>query len=436
MSELHELCTFPIRPITSEYVTKLQYFLSNGIPATYTLEEAEAYLAGKEDEELSSTTTPLHIIATNLPSDLSEDEKKVVTELIEELFAWGAGWNLIDGKEQTPGDILFERGFKGTGFYEAIVDAGVRAELLLRKINGGEVEFLSDDEGDIVIGEEERELRRQFEEAQAQREKEQEQEQEEIPELVQEDKELDDKYNLETPAGNQETYLSTKLTYTDDALLTSANDGVMMEWEREIMKAAADTLFKTREEKDTPQEDLEEFVVLNIGFGMGIIDTLIQEKKPTKHYISEAHPDVLAKMKKDGWYEKQNVVILEGRWQETLPELLTKGVFFNGIYYDTFSEHYTDMLDLYDVVVGLLKPSGIFSFFNGLGADRQVIYDVYRKIVEIDLNNYGLNVIYKDLDAPKTTLKETDNKDESEWNGINRPYWRCETFYHPEIRFI
>ena len=192
--------------------------------------------------------------------------------------------------------------------------------------------------------------------------------------------------NDDATAGDQMTYLKTELEYTKDSLVTKNNrDGVMMEWEDHIMKLAADTLFSS-----PSLETDNDAVILNIGFGMGIIDTYIQSKSPKLHYICEAHPDVLAKMRKDGWYDKPNVVILEGRWQDTLNKLLDQGdVFFDGVYYDTFSEHYQDMLDLYDVIVGLIKPKGVFSFFNGLGADREICYDVYKKIVEIDVAIYG-----------------------------------------------
>ncbi|KAH3666417.1 hypothetical protein WICMUC_005685 [Wickerhamomyces mucosus] len=445
MSELHELCQFPNRPITSEYLTQLKYFLKEGIPATYTLEEAINYELGKEDEELSSTTTPLHLICRSLPKDLTEEESKVVQEMIEELFSWGAGWNLIDDKGLTPGDILFDNGFRDSPFYQIIVDAGVRAELLLRKINDGDYEFLSEDEGgDIQISQEEELLRKQIEEQSQQEESEEPQKQEEVeeveektevPELVDDKVEQLKQEFINDPAGTQSTFLNTKLIYKDGALITDQQDGVMMDWENEIMSKSCDTIFKSTFEKETPEEDLEEINVLNIGFGMGIIDTMIQAKNPTHHYICEAHPDVLTKLEEDGWFTKPNVTVLKGRWQDTLPELLTKGIFFNGIYYDTFSEHYTDMLDLFDLIVGLLKPSGIFSFFNGLGADRQIIYDVYKKIAEIDLNNYGLKITFEELETPKLTLKEFDNNDESIWNGIKRPYWRCQTYYHPEIRF-
>lgn len=425
MSELHELCEFQTRPITEEkYLNILKEYLAAGIPSTYTLEEADAYNKGieEEDYELKSTTTPLHLIARNLPADLSQQEEAVVGAMIDELFAWGAGWNLIDDRGLTPGDELFNRGMKGGVLYNKFVDAGVRAEILLRKIND-DIEFLSDGEGDDEAAE-----IAEAAEAAAQTEVQPEVDQAKEDEADQaKEQEVD---QLQTAAGNQEIYLNTKLEYKDDALITSNDkDGVMMEWESSLMKHGCETIFSSI-------EDPNDVIVLNIGFGMGIIDKLIQEKASKTHYICEAHPDVLAKMKKDGWFEKPNVVVLSGRWQDTLPELLNKGVFFDGIYYDTFSEHYNDMLDLYDLIVGLLKPTGTFSFFNGLGADRQVIYDVYKKIVEIDLNNYGLNVEFKELAIPKQTLKQFDNAKESIWNDINRPYWRCEKYYHPEIRFI
>ncbi len=36
--------------------------------------------------------------------------------------------------------------------------------------------------------------------------------------------------------------------------------------------------------------------VLNVGFGLGIIDTMIQAREPARHVIIEAHPDVYKKV--------------------------------------------------------------------------------------------------------------------------------------------
>lgn len=446
MSDLHELCYFKVRPINEEsYLKPLKEYLKAGIPATYTLEEAENYEKGIETDELPSTTTPLHLICESIPkNDITEEEETTILKMIDELFLNGAGWCLTNAKDETPGCVLARRGLNGSKYWESIVDGGVRAEMLLRKLNDPNVEFLDDDEMEVY----ENNLPEEYK---------QEPEQEEIPDLVDDSKTSEEKVEkdekvesketensektfeqkvneikeelINDPSNTTSTYLKTKLEYKDGALVTEERgDGVMMQWEDKLMQAASDSLFKSI-------DDPKDVNIVNIGFGMGIIDTVINSKNPTKHYICEAHPDVLKKMEEDGWFEKPNVVVLKGKWQDTLPDLLNQGVFFDGIYYDTYSEHYEDMLELFDLIVGLLKPTGIFSFFNGLGADRLVVYEVYKKIVDIDLSNYGLEISFAEIKAPETTLEENDGEENSVWKDIKRAYWRCPVYYHPEARF-
>ena len=74
--------------------------------------------------------------------------------------------------------------------------------------------------------------------------------------------------------------------------------------------------------------------VLNIGFGLGLIDDALQARPggpPRSHTIVEAHPDVYARMIELGWDKKPGVVLLRGRWQDVLPQLMERqydGVFF------------------------------------------------------------------------------------------------------------
>lgn len=445
MSDLHDLCRFSERPITDKYLDELKYYLKSGIPSTYTIEEAYNYINGIE-EEPTTTTTPLHLIATHLPQDCTEKEMYVVNEMVLILFEYGAGWCLTDVNNETPGCILIRRKLKETAIYVQIVDAGVRAELLLRKVSEYDMEVIEDTDDvdhdqfgeipELVTGEPEEkadEEQKETEKNENEAEETESKQEEGLRQTSTEAKSSNDEPAPELdPSHNQDAYLKTKLEYKNGALVTESNqDGVMMEWETDLMRLGCDSVFKGAVVDGKPDTDVN---ILNIGFGMGIIDTMINNKNPIKHYICEAHPDVLQKLKDDGWYEKPNVVILEGRWQEQLEKLLGSGdVYFNGIYYDTFSEHYQDMLELFDYVVGLLKPHGIFSFFNGLGADRQVIYEVYKKLVEIDLSNYGLQCDFIEVDVPEKTLKRGDD---SVWDGIRKAYWLCPTFYHPEARFI
>lgn len=431
MSDLHDLCRFLERPITQEYAEKLRYYLKCGIPATYTIEEAYNYTNNIE-EEPSTTTTPLHLIASHMPGDASDDEMQVISDMALTLFEYGAGWCLTDVNNETPGCILIRRELKDTKIYDQIVDAGVRAELLLRKVSEYDMEVIEDTDG--LDHEELVPQGSTSQEEETEKEENTEEEEKEVKENEKEEQE--DASNTEgdhvvpesaDPSFNQDAYLKSKLEYKGGALVTQDNqDGVMMEWETDLMRLGCESLFKGAQEAEVN--------ILNIGFGMGIIDTMISAKNPTKHYICEAHPDVIQKLKSDGWYDKPNVVILEGRWQDQLEKLLSAGnVYFDGIYYDTFSEHYLDMLELFDYVVGLLKPHGVFSFFNGLGADRQVIYEVYKKLVAIDLGNYGLKCDFIEVDVPELTLKKGDD---SVWDGIRRAYWLCPKFYHPEARFM
>ena len=399
------------RPINEEYLNRLKGLLKSGIPSTYTIEEAYAY-ENNIEEEAPSTTTPLHIICSHLPSNASDTEIDIVSCMVGILFEYGAGWNFADINQETPGCILVRRKMETSPIYQQIVDAGVRAEYLLRKINNDDLEFIGEESG----------------------------EKEETEVASEEDREDHEDHNdkgplqdtvgeVGEPAADQKTYLETELEYRNHSLVTKEQkDGVMMSWETGVMKIACDTLFKNTHSTD------DDVMILNIGFGMGIIDSMINARRPTKHYICEAQPDVLDQMRKTGWYYKPNVVVLEGRWQDKLDGILAEGgVFFDGIYYDTFSEHYEDMLNLYDYVIGLLKPLGVFSFFNGLGADRKVVYDVYKRLVELDLSNFGLECRFQNIEIPESTFQKDDS--ESVWNEIRRPYWSGSVYYHPEVTF-
>ena len=73
------------------------------------------------------------------------------------------------------------------------------------------------------------------------------------------------------------------------------------------------------------------------------IDTLFQQldPPPQAHAVIEAHPDVLAHMRSQGWDKKPNFTILSGKWQDVLAgEEIHQFGGFDVIYIDTFSEGY------------------------------------------------------------------------------------------------
>tara|TARA_R110002073_G_scaffold5722_2_gene35220 strand:+ start:343 stop:810 length:468 start_codon:yes stop_codon:yes gene_type:complete len=141
-------------------------------------------------------------------------------------------------------------------------------------------------------------------------------------------------------------YHNEKLTYTKQGnLLNSKGLPVMMEWERDIMKHDAGIICKKGGD------------ILNVGFGLGIIDNYIQSYNPKSHWIIESHPDVYNKIVKDGWLEKPNVNVIFKPWQEVLEDLPK----FDGIYFDTWHE---DQFLFDGYVNRILKKNGIYSFFN------------------------------------------------------------------------
>lgn len=192
-------------------------------------------------------------------------------------------------------------------------------------------------------------------------------------------------------------YLDTKLTYTEDnKLIDEFGNCVMMGWEKEWMKASAEVVCKNGGD------------ILNIGFGLGIIDTYIQEYKPSSHWIVEAHPDVYSKMLEDGWHRKDNVKVIFGKWQDVVHTLPS----FDGIYLDTFMD--SGLGDKFiPQLKKLLKPSGIFSYWEGK----------YNKYINPELTDY----LVKDFDFTFEVLKLSGIPSYKEQGGvyINEKWDQC-----------
>jgi protein arginine N-methyltransferase 2 len=233
-----------------------------------------------------------------------------------------------------------------------------------------------------------------------------------------------------------EEYLSSKLTYDASKLLDEDLNGVMMSWETDIMRRSVAALLPDPEAQTGKR-------ILNIGFGMGIIDGMFAETKPSRHHIIEAHPSVLehlsqpdskfgASWEKSGSDEGANKV-WAGKWQDVVPQLLEQGEIYDAIYFDTFGEDYSQLKTFFmEYVPGLMDQDGRFGFFNGLGADRQVCYDVYTKVVEMHGADAGLDVEWEVSDVDMKALKEGGK---GEWEGVRRRYWTLDSKLLP-ITFV
>jgi protein arginine N-methyltransferase 2 len=79
-------------------------------------------------------------------------------------------------------------------------------------------------------------------------------------------------------------------------------------------------------------------------------------------------------------------------------------------------------------MISLLADTGKWSFFHGQGADRQICYDVYTKILEMDLFEAGYEVKWELLKVP-------DLEKLKKWNGVKQRYWHLSEYKLPICSF-
>lgn len=208
-------------------------------------------------------------------------------------------------------------------------------------------------------------------------------------------------------------YLQQKLEFSDDKLLDANGEAVMMEWEKPIMIAHANVVCQNGGD------------ILNVGFGMGLVDAAIQEYCPASHTIIEAHPDVHARMLALGWHKRPGVRVLFGRWEDVAPQLGT----YNGIFFDTYAEHYDHMRAFHALLPKILKPGGIYSFFNGLAPRCSFFHDVYCRMAARELAALGLATQFLELPVAVDAAQGWD----AHWAGVRNRYWFQRTYRLPVV---
>lgn len=166
-------------------------------------------------------------------------------------------------------------------------------------------------------------------------------------------------------------------------IFAKGSDGheIMHDWETPIMEADAERLCAGGGS------------ILNIGYGMGIIDGFIKSHKPDKHTIIEIHPQIVENARAAG-YEN----VLQGDWLNVVQFLDET---FDAIYFDTYSFDRKDWAIFTKYHVNrLLKPGGRYSYFNRSAAKLQGVADMCRDMgwtsdilpVEFEEPGLGLQV--------------------------------------------
>lgn len=213
--------------------------------------------------------------------------------------------------------------------------------------------------------------------------------------------------------GSNIDYLEDRVSFSEDKLMDTEDKAVMMAWEKPLMEAHAKAVC------------LGGGHILNIGFGMGLVDTAMQQYNPMSHTIVEAHPEVYKRMIDSGWGEKENVKVIYGRWQDVLDQLGS----YDGIFFDTYGEYYEDMREFHQHLPTLLKPGGIYSFFNGLCGSNPFFHVVYCQLVSLELESLGYS-------TQLIPLPVKDCLGEKIWEGVKHRYWQLDTYNLPVCQAV
>ncbi|GHJ90418.1 hypothetical protein NliqN6_6820 [Naganishia liquefaciens] len=342
-------------------------------------------------------------------------------DIVKACLGAGAVWNAVDFLGRTPGDISLS--INDEKSYVMIRNEGLRTEMLHYALKAAKsatvAEEAEQDEGETMEAEQDTAVPGESSTAQ----------------LTSTGMTL--RHEDKTSAGDNLEYLRSKLVWEmgDDGkerVCDADGNGVMMGWEEPLMKEHV-RLMCDAHPKTKAGEGLN---ILNVGYGLGIIDDMFQDltPRPVSHTVIEAHPQVLEHIKKRGFDQKPGVKILDGRWQDwckedRLEELLKateeNGGGFDIVFIDTFAEGYEELKDFFDVLPNILAgPESVFSFWNGLGATNPTIYDVASNLAALHLDDVGMQTEWHDVIVDETIAEAT-------WKGIKRKYWDLRVYKLP-----
>lgn len=336
------------------------------------------------------------------------------TECVSYLLRNGALWNAVDINGTTAAEVAWSNNWDKT--YAALLEEGVRQNLVLAVLQGQETaEEQGEDDDD--------------------------------------DDDDDDGMAVDAAAGAQDpagsggsaavgtdgthmtlsaptgelansnlAFLSSRLRFFTDEkgkerCLDEDDNMVMAGWETEIMRCTAKSLCESHENGDTGLR------ILNIGYGLGIVDDFFQSYQPSRHVIVEPHPDAIAYFTSKPISESPTVELVPKRWEDALSDGDLGE--FDVIYADPYAQGYEELKKLFDLVPNFLSgPEARFSFFHGLAGTNRFFYDVYTRVAELDLREVGLETEWETIPV------ELEDREEV-WRGIKREYWTSDHFRLP-----
>lgn len=130
-----------------------------------------------------------------------------------------------------------------------------------------------------------------------------------------------------------------------------------------------------------------------------------------------------------------------GKWQDALPQLGTyDAIMFDSTYAPcvglfgnpptqqrlAFAESDYDLGAFHEQLLDLLRPDGVYTFFNGLAATNAFFHDVCREVTRLSLADLGLSVTYRPMAV---------NAACPSWSQVKDRYWTLDTYHLPICRF-
>ena len=146
----------------------------------------------------------------------------------------------------------------------------------------------------------------------------------------------------------------------DSTQLQIAGQQVMQDWERPLMRAMAEVAAESHGD------------VLEVGFGMGISATYLQELGVRSYTVIEPNSFVIEEFER--WrarYPGRDIRLLRGKWQEVTGELGT----YDGVFFDTYHNDEKEYVDhvlkgvtyaehFFPTAAACLCDGGVFTYYS------------------------------------------------------------------------
>jgi len=212
----------------------------------------------------------------------------------------------------------------------------------------------------------------------------------------------DDLAHLETQAGRfvggsqrpliENKWETSEATYDEHQLLIDGQQ-VMQDWERPLMLAMADAATESHGD------------VVEVGFGMAISATAIQERGVRSHTIIECNPQVVEQFERwRGRWPQRDIRLAQGRWQDVYERLGP----FDGVFFDVYPLDEDEFAQsviasitfaepFFPAATKMLRPGGVFTYYSN---EIDTLSRRHQRLLLKHFSSFSVSVV-RDLCPPE-----------------------------------